>query len=349
MTSDRSAASRAALLLVAVVGAVVLVGVLPVVAGLLAAPALAVICRPLQARLSPHLGSHGAALSILIAVWVLLVVPGAWLTALAAQQLPGALHEARHALAELRVKPSPPPDLLIHTNVDSLVSRLGSTSWGWLSSAVGPALGAIAHGIVDLSIALLGLYFLLVTGDEAWQAVRKRLPFSTEGSDALRDVFANVTRATLLGTLSSAALQGISIGIGLRLVGNGAPAFWGIVAGFATLVPVIGNAIVWLPAVIVQLVQRDFRGVLLMLAFGKLIPSVLDRVTKTTISRRVGNTNPMVTLLGALAGVRLVGAVGVLIGPSLIQTSLALIDLYDREYGLPWAKATEPGPPHERH
>jgi predicted PurR-regulated permease PerM len=286
---------------------------------------------------------------ILIAVWVLLVVPGAWLTALAAEQLPGAIHEARHALAELRVRPAPPPDQLIHTNVDSLAARFGSTSWSWLSSAVGPALGAIARGIVDLSIALLALYFLLVGGDEAWLAVRRRLPFSSEGSDALRDVFANATRATLLGTLSSAALQGISIGIGLRLIGNGAPVFWGIVAGFATLVPVVGNALVWLPAVIVQLVQRDFRGVLLMLVFGKLIPSLLDRVTKAAISRRVGRTHPMVTLVGALAGVRLVGAVGVLIGPPLIQTSLALIDLYDHEYGLPWAKQSERGAPHEHH
>jgi len=36
--------------------------------------------------------------------------------------------------------------------------------------------------------------------------------------------------------------------------------------------------------------------------------------------------------------VHLIGAVGVLIGPTIIQTSLALIDLYDREFGLPWAK-----------
>lgn len=127
------------------------------------------------------------------------------------------------------------------------------------------------------------------------------------------------------------------------MVGNGAPAFWGIVAGFTTLVPVVGNAIVWVPAVITQVVQRNSGAVVLMLVFGKLIPSLLDRIMKTAISRRVGNTHPMVTLLGALAGVRLVGAVGVLIGPTIIQSSLALIDLYDREFGLPWSKTSERG------
>jgi predicted PurR-regulated permease PerM len=332
-----AAASRAAIIVVAVGVAVALIGVLPVAAGLLAAPALTVICRPLQNRLASHLGPRGAALTILIGVWVVLVVPGAWLAALAIQQVPGAIHGVQNTVAELRVKPVLFPNAYLNTNIDTLVSRLGETSLGWISTTVGPALGTIAHGIVDLSIALLGLYFLLVAGDAPWLALRQRLPFSIEGSDQLRDVFVNVTRATLLGTLSSASLQGFSIGIGLRLVGNGAPAFWGIVAGFSTLVPVIGNAIVWVPAVIVQLVRHDFAGVGLMLVFGKLIPSLLDRIMKTTISRRVGNTHPMVTLLGALAGVRLVGAVGVLIGPTIIQTSLALIDLYDREYGLPWS------------
>src|SRR5262249_54270047 len=157
-------------------------------------------------------------------------------------------------------------------------------SFGWLSSAVGPALGNVGHGIVNLSIALLGLYFLLISGDAAWQAVRRRLPFSPQGNEKLGHVFVSVTRATLLGTLSSATLQGASIGIGLRLIGNGAPAFWGIVAGFSTLVPVVGNALVWVPAVVTTLMQRDMRSTLLMLAFGKLIPSIVDRVVKTSIS-----------------------------------------------------------------
>ena len=328
-----AAASRAALLVVATGIAVTLVGVLPVAAGLVAAPALAVVCRPLQDRLASRLGVHGAALFILTGVWLVLVVPGAWLSALAIQQIPGALHQVREAAAQLRVRPA----LLGNVNVDTLVARAGSMSVGWLSTALGPMLGDIAHGIANLSIALLGLYFLLVGGDAPWSAIRQRLPFSPEGSDELRDVFKNVTRATLLGTMSSAALQGFSIGIGLFATGNGAPAFWGIVAAFTTLVPVVGNALVWVPAVVVLLIQGRFGAAVLMLVFGKVIPALFDRVIRTAISRRVGNTHPLVTLLGALAGVRLLGAVGVLIGPTIVQSSLALIDLYDREYGLPWA------------
>jgi len=221
------------------------------------------------------------------------------------------------------------------TSPDSVVARVGAASAGWLSAALGPALSSIGHGILTLSIALLGLYFLLVAGDTAWRAVRQHLPFSQSGSDWLRDVFVNVTRASLLGTLLSAVLQGISIGIGFRVVGNDAAAFWGAVAGFATLVPVVGNALVWVPGVAALIVQGRLGAALTMFVLAKVVPSLIDRVVRAAISQRVGNTHPMVTLVGALIGLRLVGAVGILVGPTIVQCTLALIQLYEREYGFP--------------
>jgi predicted PurR-regulated permease PerM len=205
-----------------------------------------------------------------------------------------------------------------------------------VSAAVGPALAAVAHGVINLSIALLGLFFLLATGTAGWDAVKRRLPFTPAGSDELRDVFTNATRATILGTLASAALQGTSIGIGLRLIGNSAPAVWGAVAGFATLIPVVGNAVVWVPAVVVPLIQRQYGSALVMLALGKLIPAVIDRVVRSGISRRLANLHPMVTLVGVMLGARLFGAAGVLVGPALAQTGIALAGLFEREYGLWW-------------
>jgi predicted PurR-regulated permease PerM len=294
-----------------------------------------VVCRPSYDRLARHMRPRLAALVVLVVVWVSLVVPGAWLGSLAIRQLPDAARDLRQSAARLHATQLAIPGV----NPDSVVAHVGSRSAGWLSTALGPALAGIGHAVADLSIALLGLYFLLVTGTAAWNAVRRHLPFSADDSDELRRTFVDVTRATVLGNLSSAALQGLSIGLGLHLIGNGAPAFWGVVAGFTTLVPVVGNALVWVPAVVAPLVQRHFGAALLMLTFGKLVPSLLDRVVKVSIAKRVGNAHPMVTLVGALVGLRLIGPVGVLVGPAIVQCSFTLVQLYDREYGLPWTRA----------
>ena len=71
-----------------------------------------------------------------------------------------------------------------------------------------------------------------------------------------------------------------------------------------------------------------------MLALAELVPAILDRSVKTGISRRLGNVHPMVTLAGVMLGIRLFGAAGVIVGPALAQTVIALLRVFEREYGL---------------
>jgi predicted PurR-regulated permease PerM len=95
MTEEGGAASRAALLVVVVAAAVTLIGALPLAGGLIAAPALAVICRPPYERLARRTGPRAAALVVIVAIWVALVVPGAWLGSRAIRQLPDAVRQLR--------------------------------------------------------------------------------------------------------------------------------------------------------------------------------------------------------------------------------------------------------------
>ena len=81
-----------------------------------------------------------------------------------------------------------------------------------------------------------------------------------------------------------------------------------------------------------------------LIAFGKVLPALVDRGTRAGISRHVGKMHPLVTLLGAVVGLRLVGAIGVLVGPMLVQCTIALVQLYEREYGLPWKSESDQFP-----
>src|SRR5262249_41903472 len=157
-----------------------------------------VVCRPLHTRFARRVGAHGAALAVLILLFLALVVPAAWLATLAVEQAPEAVHALKEGAARLRGLPS-----LARVNVDTLAAHVGTSSLKWASATLGPTVGSAGHAIVNLSVALLGLYFLLVAGDGAWKALRQRLPFSAQSSDELRGVFTNVTRATLRGTLLS--------------------------------------------------------------------------------------------------------------------------------------------------
>jgi predicted PurR-regulated permease PerM len=319
----------AALLFVGVAAAVVVAGALPFAAGIVGAPALAALGGPMQRRLSRHIASHVSALLLVIAAWVCVTIPVGWLAVIVIRQAPTAIEQVHRAAERL------PKSAMIGTMpADSVVAQAAAKSWQLVTGSVGPALGAGARVMTDLSIALLGLYFLLMAGDKWWRTVREWLPFSPEGSDSLRDVFSSVTRSTVFGSLTSAIVQGASIGVGLWLTGNDAPAFWGAVAAFCTLVPVVGNALVWVPAIVVTIVHHDYRATATMAIFGKLLPEILDRVIKTRIARRLSNTHPLITLLGVLIGAHLFGPIGVVVGPALLQCTLAIVSLYRREYGV---------------
>jgi predicted PurR-regulated permease PerM len=159
------------------------------------------------------------------------------------------------------------------------------------------------------------------------------LPFSPESSNQLATNLQRVTKATLLGTILSATLQGISMSIGFLLVGLHGAAFWGVMSGFASMVPVVGSAIVAVPTALLLLVRHNTSGALVIMAFGWLVPDLIDKVTRARVSRRLGDVHPLTTLLGALIGVPLFGMIGIVVGPLLISLFLELLRVYQRDYG----------------
>jgi predicted PurR-regulated permease PerM len=161
---------------------------------------------------------------------------------------------------------------------------------------------------------------------------RAYLPFSSQSADELRDRFFSLTHATLLGTFLIALLQGTIIGFGFQIVGLPAPMVWGVTAAFASILPMIGTGLVWVPGVIVLLVQGRVGAALALAAISIFIASSVDNIVRPMVYRRVSDIHPMITLVGAFAGVRYFGLLGVLLGPLAIVYFLELVRLYRKDY-----------------
>ncbi len=72
-------------------------------------------------------------------------------------------------------------------------------------------------------------------------------------------------------------------------------------------------------------------GVLLAL-WGAAVVGNVDYVIRPRIFSRWANIHPLVTLLGALAGVPYFGILGLLIGPLALSYFFELIKMYREEY-----------------
>ena len=196
-------------------------------------------------------------------------------------------------------------------------------------------MGGAASASINLVIAFFGLYYMLHGSAEAWLRFRDYIPFSPKTADALREHFYSVTRATLLGTALVAAAQGTIIGLGFRIVGLPDALFWGTMTAFVSILPVLGSGLVWIPAVIVLIVQGRYGAAVVLGVISWLVASNIDNLIRPLVYRRVSNIHPMITLVGAFAGIKYFGLPGLLLGPLAIAYFFELLRFYKLEYGTP--------------
>lgn len=319
--------NRAALLVVLLL-IVVSVVLAPFASGLFAALVLYVLWAPAYRWLAGRLSGGLAAAIVITGVLALIVLPIAWLVVRLISEAPGAVTAVQNSggsawLNTVRTENAVSGDELAKAS-DSIVS--------WLSAQLSRLVGSAESVGLNAGIALLGLHYLLRGPEGRWALVRSYIPFSAHAADALRDRFVDLTRATVLGTGLVILAQGLLVGLAFALVGLPAPIFWGAAAGMAAIIPVVGSTLVWLPAALILLAQQRYGAATTMLFMGGVLAGNIDQLIRPFVYRRVSNVHPMITLVGALAGVRQFGPIGVLIGPLVIAFAFELLRVFRAEY-----------------
>lgn len=301
----------------------------PFASGLLGAAVLYVVFVNLYERLERRMPPGLAAVLTLTLALVLIALPLVWLVGIVIAEAPDALRRLQGSgvvasISQLRVA---------GVDVGEELANATGTIASWVSTKLFAFLGTATSAILNLVIAFFGLYYMLRSEGNTWPTIRSYIPFSEKTADALRDRFFNVTQATLLGTFLIAIIQGTLVGTGFYLVGLSNPFFWGTATAFASILPVLGTSLVWGPAVLVLLVQNHYGAAITMLVIGAGIASNIDNVIRPLVYRRVSHIHPMITLVGAFAGVQFFGLLGVLLGPLAIAYLFELLRFYREEYG----------------
>lgn len=317
-----------AVLVVTLLGMAILIAIVPFASGLLGATVLYVMCVPVYRRLDRVLNSDLAAAITLVGAILLIAFPIGWIIFLAADQVPEVLTGAQKSNVVQRLSAIRVGRLQIGTEI----AKASGAIIQWLSSQAFDVVGSAARVTLNLVISFFALYYMLVSAETTWGAFRRVLPFSEETADELRERFYSVTYATMLGTTLTAVMQGTLVGFAFRIVGIPNAALWGVVTSVASILPVLGSALVWLPGTLFLLLQQRYGAAGTLFAIGAILASNIDNVIRPIVFKRVSNIHPMVTLVGAFAGVAYFGLLGILLGPLAIQYFFVLARLYREEY-----------------
>jgi predicted PurR-regulated permease PerM len=318
-----------AFVMVGMLGVLIAAASMPFALGLLGAPVLAVTFAPLHARLMKWSSPRVAASGVVVVAILAIVLPAAAVTGLLVRELPPVLagDGMTRLIAELgtlRVGP-----LVIGEELATMGGDLAT----WISRQTIALIGSATFIVINLFIALLGTFYLLLAGDEPWRRVATLLPFSSETAEHMRTRFHDVTRATLLGIGVTAVLQGSVIGVTFALLGIDRPLLWAVVTGVVSILPVVGSALVWGPATLFLAVEHRFGAAGVLATIGFVVASNVDNVARPAVFKRISNIHPVVTVVGAFAGMRYFGLLGLLLGPLALVYFLELAKACEMEYG----------------
>ncbi len=110
------------------------------------------------------------------------------------------------------------------------------------------------------------MFYLFRDGPSLVDRLREVLPFEGRYRDRMIRDSRDLIFASVTSSIVAAAAHGLLGGLAFGLTGIGAPVFWGVMMGFFSLVPVVGSALIWVPASISLMLEGHIlRGIILAL------------------------------------------------------------------------------------
>jgi len=181
-------------------------------------------------------------------------------------------------------------------------------------------------------LLLVATYYFFKDGEKVVGELRKLSPMDKTREEKIIRKFTDITRATMLGTFSSAAIQGVLGGLAFLLIGMPSPLLWGVVMAFMSLVPVLGAFTVWIPAALYLIAIGSFGKAVFIVVYGLLTVTLADNVLKPLIIRGGSKIHPVVIFFSILGGLSFFGFSGIILGPLVTGLTFVVLEIYREEF-----------------
>jgi predicted PurR-regulated permease PerM len=212
-----------------------------------------------------------------------------------------------------------------------IISKLGQAV-GAIGNFIVAGLSATTRGTLQFFfhffILLFTMFFFLKDGGAILKKILSYVPLADDDKTMIVGKFASVSRAMLKGTLVIGIVQGGLAGFAFAIAGIHGAVFWGTVMTVLSIIPGVGTAFVWVPAVVYLLaVGRVAAGIALAIFCGIVVGSA-DNLLRPRLVGRDAKMHELLILFGTLGGMLLFGVVGFIIGPVVAALFVTIWDIY---------------------
>jgi predicted PurR-regulated permease PerM len=186
------------------------------------------------------------------------------------------------------------------------------------------------EALTQLPISMFCLFFFFRDRKMIAAYARSWLPLNASELDELSRRISDILFATILGRITLAGIQGILGGLMFLILGLPTPLLWGLVMAFLAIIPFMGAFVIWGPAALYLILSGSaIKGIVLAL-WGLLVVSTVDNVLYPFLVGARVQLHPLVTFFSVVGGIALFGPAGLILGPVIMATTSALLEVCRR-------------------
>jgi len=186
---------------------------------------------------------------------------------------------------------------------------------------------SIPQRLLELVLIFFTSFFFLRDGKEIIAKVRRLTPLEAKQEEKIFNQLKEVTRAIIKGFLFVAIIEGIISALAFKIAGISTPILWATVIGILAFIPLIGPTIIWVPAVLLQLIFGNMFSAIIIL-IGGIIVSSIDTFFKPKLVGKKAKIHPLLVVIGLFGGLRLMGLIGIIAGPLSLALIITFIKMY---------------------
>jgi predicted PurR-regulated permease PerM len=327
----------------------------PFLSAILVGAILVTLTFPTYVRVRERLKGRSALAAVLMLIGITLVVilPFFLLAVLLVQQANGLIQRLQTGEAQVllaRLDPSKHLEFMrrfvpgfdpASVSPQRLILPIVSGLPGWVARHGGAVVGGLAGLFIGFGLVLLAMYFFYTEGESIVEELSALSPLPERYDREFALQFKSVIDATFRGHLLTSLAQGVATTIGLVIAGVPASLFWGAVSTVMSLVPMIGSAAVWVPAVVYLFIAGDKGHAIFLVIWGAVVVSLIDNVVRTWAMKGKSELPAVPLLFSVIGGMEAFGVIGLVIGPLVFSLLMSIIDIYKRSFGAPRRRGGE--------
>jgi len=225
----------------------------------------------------------------------------------------------------------------LHRFTDTYLNEAQITTYIKESTSYVTAVGGASLGFMKNMFFVVVFYFFTnYYGNRFFDTILELLPVSSEKGSRMIEEVSSTMEVVFYSVIVTAIFEGFLFGVIMSCFGfNGL--FFGVIYGFASLIPVIGGLVVWAPVSLYVWTKIDSQTAIMIASYSVIVisviadtfvkPMIIDVIKKDFLKSTI-KINSIVIFFSILAGMSTYGFWGMILGPAVTSFLIAITKVY---------------------